>query len=644
LHQTRAQETLPAHSASFSGNLVPLALASLLLLLMGVLSGGAALRESIAVDEVAHIGAGVSYLQKLDMRMNPEHPPLAKLLAALPLVLRGVHADYSERSWPFATHGLGGILAEWSWGNAVALKWNDPFRTLMWARAPMLLLTLLMGVFLYRYASQFGGPWGGVLCVTAYVTTPAFLVFGPLVLTDVAITFFALLTLWRFATLWRNPNRANIICFGLAFGTALLSKFSSGLLLFAFLAFRLSLRYRPFDDVPRNIAELYSWRGIRGRAMWKGIGVAALTVYVVYFILSWNQPSDDLHFLGQSAASLVLRRLLMPALVYLRGLLFFALASSRPTFVLGHNYSHGVWFYFPIIFALKSTLAFLLMLALGIPLALVARRKLKAASLIPSEMEFHWRAIWISLLVFVAACMVSRMTISIRHFTIPIVLLILLLSPLPRAMRMLLASGWSPARFAMALYALLAVWSVVTVLRAYPYYFPFINSLRFEHPAYELVNDSNLDWNQALPEAAHFVQQRGLSRVLLDEYGYEVPSVYIPQAQVWNCQEAVPSDGGQWAIVSAGMIEDAHNCRWLLHYPHQALAGGGMYAFELPAVIPAPGDPSGPPLRSDYHDFGIALPDHADSRIFFLRVIRDSSELQPTMDEMMAIFRSQRKH
>jgi hypothetical protein len=77
---------------------LPPVLAALLLILMAILSGGAARRESITVDEVAHIGAGVSYLQALDMRMNLEHPPLAKILAAVPLVLGGVHADYSDTS------------------------------------------------------------------------------------------------------------------------------------------------------------------------------------------------------------------------------------------------------------------------------------------------------------------------------------------------------------------------------------------------------------------------------------------------------------------------------------------------------------------------------------------------------------------
>ena len=67
-----------------------------MLLLMFILAGGAALRESVAVDEVAHIGAGLSYVQKLDLRFNDEHPPLAKILTGLSLAMRGVRADYSS--------------------------------------------------------------------------------------------------------------------------------------------------------------------------------------------------------------------------------------------------------------------------------------------------------------------------------------------------------------------------------------------------------------------------------------------------------------------------------------------------------------------------------------------------------------------
>src|SRR4051794_31173671 len=40
---------------------------------------------SPTTDETTHLGAGYSYLASHDFRLNPEHPPLLKMIAALPL-------------------------------------------------------------------------------------------------------------------------------------------------------------------------------------------------------------------------------------------------------------------------------------------------------------------------------------------------------------------------------------------------------------------------------------------------------------------------------------------------------------------------------------------------------------------------------
>src|SRR5271157_2351310 len=100
-------------------------LALLLLALMFLLAGGAALRESVTIDEVAHIGAGVSYLQKLDLRYNEEHPPLAKVLAALPLAVRGAHADYSGTIWSVSQGFFPAFLGEWIFGEYFLTRWNN---------------------------------------------------------------------------------------------------------------------------------------------------------------------------------------------------------------------------------------------------------------------------------------------------------------------------------------------------------------------------------------------------------------------------------------------------------------------------------------------------------------------------------------
>jgi Dolichyl-phosphate-mannose-protein mannosyltransferase len=613
-----------------------------LLVLMGFLAGGAARRESVAVDEIAHTGAGVSYLQKLDMRMNEEHPPLAKVVAALPLVLRGTHADYSHLSWTFSGKLFYQFLGEWVFGHFVLMQWNDPYSTLLWARAPMLLLTLLLGLVLYRCGSRLGGQWGGLLCLSAFVTTPAFLAFGPFVITDIALALFWVLVVWQLPQMWGSPTRGTVVKFGLALAGALLSKFSSGLLFFAFVGFALSLRWKPLPAQPVERTELRRWRRRAWRNLAQGTLWAAAFVYFVYFVLSWNQSTDSFSIIPHFPASLVLRRLLMPPWLYLRGLLFFALsAGSRPTYILGHAYPHGVWFYFPVLFFLKSQLTFLMLLLIAVIAAWFVKRRRSTSSPIAAGMDLHWRAVWVSLAVFTGACMLNRLDISIRHFTVALALTVLLLAPLPRALERLRESSPQAAHIGSALTIALVLASFVTAVRVYPNYLPYLNVLSLGRPGYALVNDSNLDWNQSLPDVESFVRQLGLKQVLLDQYGFSDPAAYVSEAVLWDCQQPASHDGGQWAVVSANFMVDAGNCIWLMQYPHQVLAGGSMYAVQLPERIPAVGEPGGPPIPTTFRYFG-GMRDF-DPRSVFSNCIRDPSQMQPTMDRFQTAMEDYRK-
>ncbi len=615
--------------------------ALLLLLLMAILAGGAALQESVTIDEVAHIGAGVSYLQKLDLRLNQEHPPLPKMLAAVPLVLRGTCADYSHVSWTMSEKFFPGYLGEWVFGEWLLSRWNDPVRTLAWARAPMLLLTLLLGWILFVYTSRLGGKWAGLLCLSVYVSTPTFLAFGPLVHTDMAVTLFSLIALWRFAGAWQTPARKNILLFALGLAGALLSKFTAGILFFAFLAFALSTRWRPVPGQPEGKREARAWRRSRWRATLQGILGAAALVYLFYSIFSIKQPTGALSFIGDSWPALALKRILFPPVVYFRAAALVLFTSNRPTFVLGHAYPHGKWFYFPVLLLLKSSLGFITLLVLA-PLIALARRRLPVppVPVIPTDLRIHWRVLWVALVVFTAFCLLSGMDISIRHFSVPLLLLIVLLSAVPRMISRHWDYSRNRGRILVALTTVLVFACLFTALRAYPYFFPYLNSFSFGHPGYALVNDSNLDWNQSLSEVRRFAEQHGLQRVRLDEYGFNDPSVYVPQAELWNCQSPVASDAGQWAIVSGNVIMDGHNCLWLTHLPLEPLAGGSMYAIHLPEHIPEAGTPGGPPLPSDFRQIAGAP---FDTRGYFLNLIHHPEQLPQAVEEMQARYRAARQ-
>src|ERR1039457_7076712 len=244
--------------------------AAALLAAMFVLAGGGVLHESVTVDEFAHVGAGLSYWQRLDMRLNGEHPPLGKLLAALPLAIKGTRADYSGPAWKVSSDLFYAYGAQFPFGDAILGRWNDWRSTIMWARLPMLLLTLALGWVLYLYAYRIGGPAGGLLCLAAYVTAPAFLVFGPLVLTDIPVTLFSVIALWRLGEIWDTPSRRNALLFGAAWAAALLSKFTGVLLVPVVRPLSLQPRRGPGPANPADKLARKKWRGERWCCVWRG--------------------------------------------------------------------------------------------------------------------------------------------------------------------------------------------------------------------------------------------------------------------------------------------------------------------------------------------------------------------------------------
>jgi hypothetical protein len=110
-----------------------------------------ALLECQTWDEGIHLAAGYSYLQTGQFRLNPEHPPLFKLLAALPLLLLRPELPTQHPSW--AKANVFDFAVQFMYGNRV-----DADTILFWGRPVTILLTLLLGLALALWTRRSFGP------------------------------------------------------------------------------------------------------------------------------------------------------------------------------------------------------------------------------------------------------------------------------------------------------------------------------------------------------------------------------------------------------------------------------------------------------------------------------------------------------
>ncbi|HKF25506.1 MAG TPA: glycosyltransferase family 39 protein [Candidatus Acidoferrum sp.] len=565
-----------------------LVFAAVTLLLVGVVAFACSRFQAITTDEVVHIPAGVSYLEVHDARMNPEHPPLLKILAAAPLVIGGLRLDYSLPHWIHTKDALFGAEAFSEIGPHSA-RWISA------ARVPMVGILLALGAATFWMARQLAGPAGGVLSLLAFAATPFFYAYGPLVHTDIGIALFALLATWTFVSLWNAPTWPRTLIFAVCFSGALLTKFTSGLLLPTFLltATWLSLRSAP----PRKL-----WR--RAGLFLAAVCIAALIVYALYFFLFWdNDTAGVLEYRFEHSVAPIpamqhlaqflsvhrsVQHVLSPPIIYFLGVGHTLHALPRTTYLLGKTYQHGTPLYFPVLFFYKMPLGYLFLAGLLIVLFLASlmtgrQKREQPAGNAPDRL----RSLLVLFGVFTLVSILSPLNIGIRHFSVPIATLTILL-----AMLVPLSARLSPsaAKVCAAAVALALLTSSIATARAYPNFIPYFNSFLGNEPKFDVAIDSNLDWGQGLASMEQFRSRHPNDSFAFDIEG-SVGAVYFPGVPAFDCESGIPP-GVDWAAIGASRfvnqpqpgsspLPPAPQCRDFFAFPYQTIAGGSVYVFHL---------------------------------------------------------------
>jgi 4-amino-4-deoxy-L-arabinose transferase-like glycosyltransferase len=218
-----AQATLPCRLSGLSIPFVCLLLMTMLLLLLGSVR-----EEALTSDEPAHITAGDASLRFRNARLNPEHPPLLKMLAAVPLLALQLHFPLTSPAWQE------GLNDQWTTAELFLYAFgyafgNYPHRIAALARLGPVSLTAMLGLVLFGWTRRWAGDTAALLTLVLYVWSPTVLAHGRLVTTDVAAAFGVVLAGFAFVPLLATAGSWAALRTGLAL--AMLCKFSTVILL-----------------------------------------------------------------------------------------------------------------------------------------------------------------------------------------------------------------------------------------------------------------------------------------------------------------------------------------------------------------------------------------------------------------------------
>ncbi len=176
-----------------------------------------------------------------------------------------------------------------------------------------------------------------------------------------------------------------------------------------------------------------------------------------------------------------------------------AMANGMPSYIFGKVYEHGVWFYFPAVLVIKSTLGFLAMVVIAFAAIAMGRFR-------------RWREILFLLVpavVYFGVAMGSSLNIGARHI-LPVYVFLSVFAAGGSWAWMESAGrersrGWSYA------VGMLLLCQVVSSSRAYPDYMAYSNEL-WGGPSqtYKYLTDSNTDWAQQLLAVKRYTDEHGI--------------------------------------------------------------------------------------------------------------------------------------
>ena len=507
-------------------------------------------------DEPLHIADGMEWLDTGTYTRERQHPPLARVAFALGPYLSGIRSQ-----------SLKDTAAE---GTAILFSNGQYFQNLRLARLGNLPFLILGCVVVFLWASRWFGRETAFFATLLFSSSPPILGHAGLATLDMAATATVMLALYQFLRWIEQPSWTQAGLLGFALGLAFLSKFSSFFFLpacFAAVAVATMVRER------RNLFAIWKTRTAH-------VGVAV----IVAFVLVWggyrfSRETIAITRDGKPLTSAQIENPLFRAAfsVAEAPLPLVDLASGLQTVYKHNEYGHasyllgqysmkGWWYFFPVVFAVKTPLGFLALAVAGLCISLFK----------PKRFSWQQKATAIFPVLILLICMSSRINLGVRHMLVVYPLLSIVSGHVLTAC----LKNSRPAIRAVAIG--LAVWSVVDSVLVHPDYLAYFNQIASRHPE-RILAESDLDWGQDLHRLAARLQSLGVQEVAIRYFGTTpLDRVGLPSYRALS--PTAPTSGYIAISLHELVMSNAENgsFEWLKGYKPVEKIGHSIYLYHLP--------------------------------------------------------------
>jgi len=469
--------------------------------------------NSATWDEADHTYAAYMQATRGDYGLNPQHPPLIKYLGALPLL----GMQLKVPAMVDRAYRLQEVI-----GGREFLFGNDANAILLRVRLATAGIPLLLGLLVFLAGQEMFGTGAGLIALGLLAFDPTLMGHSALMTTDSGAACFMFGAVYAFYRFAKKPGWWRLLVAGLLVGLALASKHSS-VLLGPMLVLLATVELVWPRDGHSPVA---GKRALRLAGTLAAVGVISVGVLWASYGFRFAAREDGLRLNPTMGAMLarvpsageghVLGMMwhwhVLPE-SYLYGMAHVLIQSKAFTsYLLGTTYPHPVWFYFPIAMLIKSTLTFLILLA--VTKLVVLTGGLRA-----------WREVaYLSIpaVVYMVFAMTGGMNIGIRH-VLPVYIFLSVL--IGGAMWELVRKN---RRWLHVVVLLLAV-QAVSVARAFPAYVSYANeAVGGPEHVHALLSDSSSDWGQQLKDVKAYTDAHQMKDCWFAYFGQGVadPAYY----------------------------------------------------------------------------------------------------------------------